>query len=124
MKLLLATFFLVFGLQNLLLAQQQELNWTHVYTNEGEEHIITEFEAPVDSVLLRYECWPKEHDNHLELRTRLVNRGFAADTSYISCSESVKISAHTQDSTYIDFVPQKMLRSLTRKENPDWFNKK
>jgi hypothetical protein len=44
-----------------------------------------------------------------------------ADTTFISCPDKVKITAQTLDSTLVDYVPQNMLRRLTKEENPDWF---
>jgi hypothetical protein len=108
---------------NILAAQQETLRWSHVYTKEGSEITITEFHAPVDSVLLKYECWP-DTKNHLELRLRPLVKGVVADSSYISCPDSVKITAQTTDSIYIDYVPEKMLRQITEKEHPGWFKKK
>jgi hypothetical protein len=120
---LTALFSTVILFPNILAAQQKTLRWSHVYTKKGREITITEFHAPVDSVLLKYECWP-DTKNYLELRMRPLIKGMAADTSYISCPDSVKITAQTTDSTYIDYVPEKMLRRITEREHPKWFKKK
>jgi hypothetical protein len=102
-------------------AQQSPLNWSHVYKKNGTQLVITKFNALTDSVLLRYECSPKSTD-HTELRSRPLKNGTVTDSTYINCPDNLKIIAQTADSTYVNFVPQKMLLGLIKKNHPEWFN--
>jgi len=123
MNIIFSLLLIIIGaLPGTLFAQQKPkyLNWQHIYTKNGREFMITEFHAPADSVRLKYQCWPNG-GNYLELRSRSLKNGAVRDTSYMSCPDSVKITAQTSDSTYIGFVPEKMLRRITQKEHPSWF---